>query len=365
MSERRGLRLLTLGGVPVYLNASWLLLAVLMIFMYGQLPAPRGPVSGYVMGAAFVVSLLVSVLLHELGHALTARRWRIQVHSITLDLFGGYTEMDARSPSARADLLVSLAGPVVSAVLGLAALGAALIQPDSLVRALTWQVAISNIIVAVFNALPGMPLDGGRILRALIWAITGDPHQGSRVAGWCGLAVAAGSVVAGVLAYQAGWVGFGGLLFTMVIAVILWRGAWASVQAGRVAARLAGLSVRALVTPLVAVPGGTPLAEAQRRGAGATLGITDSTGRLVALVQDEAAAAVPAERRAWLPVESVARTLDPGRTLAVDLTGEDLVRAVRMNPAPIYLVLSDGAATGVLRTADLARALTGPRPASE
>ncbi|MFC7483413.1 M50 family metallopeptidase [Luedemannella flava] len=313
---RRGLRLATVGGVPVYLNATWLLLAGLLVLMYGQLPSAAGTGPGaYAMGVAFVVCLLLSVLLHELGHALTARRWRIQVHAITLDLFGGYTEMDARSPSAGADLLVSLAGPVVSALIGFGALGAALAQPDAgLLRELTWQVAISNLLVAVFNALPGMPLDGGRILRAVIWAVTGDPHKGSRVAGWCGVVVAVGSVVVGVLAYANRWVGLLGVGFTVMIAVILWRGAWASIRAGHVAARLAGLRLGSLVSPLVAVPAGMPLAEAQLRGGGAALGVTDVHGRLVALVHDDAAAAVPVERRGSVPVESVARTLDPGRT---------------------------------------------------
>ena len=364
MNERSGLRLITVAGVPVYLNATWLLLAGLLILMYGQLPSAAGAGAGaYVMGGAFVLCLLLSVFLHELGHALTARRFRIEVHAITLDLFGGYTEMDARSPSARADLLVSLAGPVVSAVLGFGAAGAAIIQPGSgLIRELTWQVAISNLLVAAFNALPGMPLDGGRILRAVIWAITGDPNKGSRIAGWCGVVVAAASVGAGVAAYAAGWVGLVGLAFTIMIAVVLWRGAWASIRQGQVAARLADLPLSSLVTPLVAVPAGTPLAEAQRRAGGAALGVTDGEGRLVALVHEEAAAAVPVERRPWVGVESVARTLDPDRTLAMELSGEDLLRAVRTNPAPVYLVLSDGAAAGVLRTADLARALTTARP---
>jgi hypothetical protein len=110
------------------------------------------------------------------------------------------------------------------------------------------------------------------------------------------------------------------------------------------------------------VPTGTPLAEGIRRaweaGHGdASLAVADTSGRVVALVHDAAAAAVPVERRPWVPVDDVARTLDPGRTLAADLAGEDVLRAVQAHPAPSYLVVSDGVVVGVLRTADLARLL--------
>ena len=85
--------------------------------------------------------------------------------------------------------------------------------------------------------------------------------------------------------------------------------------------------------------------------------MADAAGRVVALVHDEAAAAVPVERRPWVPVDSVSRTVEPGRTLPADLTGEDLIRAVQANPAPTYLVVSGTDVVGVLRFADLARVL--------
>ena len=87
------------------------------------------------------------------------------------------------------------------------------------------------------------------------------------------------------------------------------------------------------------------------------LAVADAGGQVVALVYDQAAAAVPVERRPWVPVDSVARTLEPGRTLPADLAGEDVIRAVQANPAPVYLVVSGDGVVGVLRTADLARLL--------
>jgi Zn-dependent protease len=321
-----------------------------------------GAVGAYALATAFVLCLLLSVLLHEVGHAVTARRFGIGVRAITLELLGGYTEMESDSPSAKADLFVALVGPAVSAVIGLAAGVLWYVLPDgTLLTELTFQVAASNIIVAVFNALPGLPLDGGRALRAAVWAITGNRHTGSRVAGWIGRAVAVGTVALALLLYRSG-ASVVSLVFLMLVGLTLWQGATAAIRYGRVASRLPMVNLRQLARPVFLVPSGTPLAEATRRAAeagspDAALAVADADGHLMALVQDQAAAAVPAERRPWVPVESVARTLEPGRTLRADLAGEDVIRAVQANPAASYLVVSGEDVVGVLRTADLARLL--------
>ncbi len=188
--RKPGLAVGRVFGVPVYLNASMVLLAVLVTVLYGEFVRRQLGLSqlvGYAVGFGFVVCLLGSVLLHELGHALTARHYRIGVRGITLELLGGYTEMDREAPSPRIDLLISLAGPAVSFVLGLAAVAATLALPDhTLPNQLAFQLAVSNVIVAVFNSLPGLPLDGGRALRAAVWAISRDRHLGTEVAGWVG-----------------------------------------------------------------------------------------------------------------------------------------------------------------------------------
>ena len=111
------------------------------------------------------------------------------MRGITLELLGGYTEMDRDAPTPRVDLLVSLAGPAVSLVLGLVAVLATVALPDrTLPDQFALQLAVSNVIVAVFNILPGLPLDGGRALRAVVWAVSRDRHLGTEVAGWAGRA---------------------------------------------------------------------------------------------------------------------------------------------------------------------------------
>ncbi len=355
-------------GVPLYLSPSWFLLAIVVTLVYGDVVTQRRDLSelaGYVVGFGFVVSLAVSVLLHELGHALTCRRYGIGVRAITLEMLGGHTEMDREAPRPSAEAAVALAGPAVSGMLGVLGVGLVMVTPSTLlVSELVFQFAVSNVIVAIFNALPGLPLDGGRALRALIWAATRDPNLGNRVAGWTGRSVAAGLAAVTVLGWAYGVIGPFGLIFSGMIAMVLWLGASHAIKAGAVGARVGALSVRQLLRPIARVPSQTPLAEAERRAAEASgradvaIVVIDSADQPVAIVHQAAAAAVPETRRPWVAVESVARTLGPGHTLPVDLAGEAVLRAVQANPADEYLVTSGEEIVGVLRAVDLASHLS-------
>lgn len=376
-TERRaGLSVGRVVGVPVHLNASMVLLAVLVTVTYGAFVRRQldlSPVAGYLVGFGFVVCLLGSVLLHELGHALTARRYGIGVRGITLELLGGFTEMDRDAPSPRVDLLVSLAGPAVSLGLGLTATAVTLALPDrTLPNQLAFQLAASNLIVAVFNILPGLPLDGGRALRAVVWGLTRDRHRGTEVAGWFGRAVAVGTAVVVALFAASGSLAPFGLVLMLLVSLTLWQGAGQSIRAARVSRRFPLVDLRRLARPVFPVPTGTPLAEAQRRaeeaqrqaapiGPAVTLGVTDSSGRLVALVDRTAATAVPAERRAWVAVDAVARQLGAVPTLALGLDGEQVVRAVQAHPGAQYVVTAGEDVVGVLHIDDLAQVLEPKR----
>ncbi|MFC0506017.1 site-2 protease family protein [Micromonospora costi] len=364
---------LTVGrifGVPLHLNGSMLLLSALVAVLYAefarhQLALPQ--LGGYVIGVGFVVSLLGSVLLHELGHALTARRYGIGVRGITLELLGGYTEMDRDAPTPRVDLLVSLAGPAVSAVLGVLAVAATLALPDRTVaNQLAFQLAASNVIVAVFNILPGLPLDGGRALRAAVWALTSDRHRGTEVAGWIGRAVAAGTALLVAALTLTRHLSPLALPLMLLVAFTLWRGAGQSIRYARISRRFPLIDLSRLARPVWPVPTGTPLAEAQRRGdeagpAGAVLLVTDGTGRPLALVDPVAAAAVPAERRPWLAVDAVSRSLATLPALPLGTDGEAVMEAVQTHPGAQYVVTAGEDVVGVLHIADLARLLEPDR----
>jgi Zn-dependent protease len=310
-----------------------------------------------------VVCLLGSVLLHELGHALTARRYGIGVRGITLELLGGWTEMDRDAPSPRVDALVSLAGPAVSLVLGGLASGVAFVLPDrTVVGQIFFQLAVSNLIVAVFNVLPGLPLDGGRALRAAVWAMIGDRNRATAVAGWAGRVIAFGTACVVVALYHAGVITVFGLLFILLVVVTLWQGAGQSIRLARMTRRFPLVDLRALARPVLSVPSGTSLGEAQRRAAeddrpGLALAVADSSGRILALVDPMGAERVPVERRPWVSVDTVARGVDAMPALSAGLTGEQVVRAVQAHPGAQYLVTAGDDVLGVLHVADLAGVL--------
>ncbi|MEV5763919.1 M50 family metallopeptidase [Micromonospora sp. NPDC052213] len=366
---RPGLTVGRVFGVPLHLNGSMVLLTLLVTVLYAEFARRQldlSQLAGYLIGFGFVVSLLGSVLLHELGHALTARRYGIGVRGITLELLGGYTEMDRDAPSPRIDLLVSLAGPAVSAVLGAVAVAATLALPDrTLANQLAFQLAVSNVIVALFNILPGLPLDGGRALRAAVWAVTHDRHRGTEVAGWVGRAVAVGTAALVILFTLTGNLAPLALPLMLLVAFTLWRGAGQSIRMARISRRFPLIDLSRLSRPVLAVPTGTPLAEAQRRAAGATPGaallVTDSAGRAVALVDPTAAEAVPAERRPWLAVDAVARSLADLPAMPVGLDGERVMEAVQTHPGAQYVVTSGEDVVGILHIADLAQLLEPQR----
>jgi Zn-dependent protease len=368
--RRAGIPLGRLFGVPVHLSPSWLLLAALVTLAYGQIlgsvgePLPQP--AAYAIGFGFVVCLVISVLLHELGHALTSRRFGIGVRGITLEMLGGFTEMDREAPRPSVELVVSLAGPLVSLVLGLASAALAAILPDGTIGdRFAVQLALSNIIVAIFNSLPGLPLDGGRALQAGVWALTGDNNLARKIAGWSGRFLAVITLLAAVYLYTQDILRFFGFAFTVLVAIFMWTGASQAIRQGEIQARLPELDARGLAHPIVAVTADTSLAEAERLATGtgvnnAVIGVVDPTGALIALLADVAARAVPEHRRPWVAVADVSRSLDPAHVLSGELRGTDLLQAIRPDPAGDYLVVSGEDVHGVLRGAEII-ALLEPR----
>ena len=353
-------------GIPVFVNGSMLLLAALVTIVYGnyvrsELNLPE--LFAYVVGLGFVVCLLGSVLLHELGHALTARKFGIGVRGITLELLGGWTEMDRDAPTPRVDALVSLAGPAVSLVLGGLATAAAVALPERTTAGqIAFQLAASNILVAIFNVLPGLPLDGGRALRAGLWALIKDRNRATEAAAWAGRAIAFVTMMVAFWMYRLQHLTLFGLLFVLLVVFTLWQGAGQSIRLARMTRRFPMVDLRALLRPMLTVPAGTPLGEAQRRRAedprpNVVLAVSDSAGNLTALVDPVAAERVPVDRRPWVAVDTVARSRDAVPALPLGLTGEQVVRALQAHPAGQYVVTSGEDVVGVLRVGDVAEIL--------
>ena len=208
----------TLCGIPFHVDASWLVIAALLTWSLGtgyfpaRYPSLPPPVH-WLMGLAASLLLFVCVLLHELGHALTARRFGIPVTGIVLFIFGGVAQI-ARDPKRPAvELAVTLAGPLVSVCLAGACFGIAaaipILSPLHLVAAaIARYLAAVNTGILLFNLLPGLPLDGGRVLRAAIWGFTGSLRRATRIASLVGTLLGVGLMGFGVLTVVRGaWVG--------------------------------------------------------------------------------------------------------------------------------------------------------------
>jgi Zn-dependent protease len=173
----------SLFGIPLYLDTSWFLIFALVTLTNAQDIQTQGltafPWLGWLAAAILALLLFVSVLLHELGHSLVAKKQGIQVNSITLFLFGGLASIDRESTSPQAAFNVAIAGPAVS--FALFAVFFSLQQlwtANTLLGYMSQVLGQINLILALFNLIPGLPLDGGQVLKALVWQMTGDRYQG-------------------------------------------------------------------------------------------------------------------------------------------------------------------------------------------
>jgi Zn-dependent protease/CBS domain-containing protein len=365
------LRIGQIGGVDVLVRSSWLLVAAFMAVLWAPQIAFVAPGIGgltYVAGLAFAVLLYLSVLLHEASHALMAQRFGLPVESITLHFLGGVTHIEQEPDTPKREFAVSVVGPLTSVAVGAVFLPLTMVVPDRTVLGLAvWMLASSNLVVGALNLVPGLPLDGGRVLRAVVWRLTGDPHRGTIVSAWSGRACAV-LVMAVPFLWQrlsGEAIGATDYVLAFVIALYLWSGASAALVAGRVRRRLPALQARLLARRTLAVPADLPLSEAVRRAREAQAGsivVLDADGRPAAIVNEAAARATPEERRPWLPVSAVARTLEPSITFRADLAGEPLIMAMQRSPASEYLLLDDdGSVYGVLVADDVDRAFAAER----
>ena len=191
-------------GIPIGLDYSWFVVFTLFTWMLARSYFPaefkHWPLLLYwFMGAATTIMLFVSVLLHELGHSVVAQRYKIPVRSITLFLFGGVAQIGTEPPSAIAEFLIAMAGPLVSLALAIffyvvTPLAAGMEPLFGLVKYL----AYINLALVLFNLIPGYPLDGGRVFRAILWAITKNMRRATLIAANVGRFFAFGFIFFGV-----------------------------------------------------------------------------------------------------------------------------------------------------------------------
>ncbi|MCX5260705.1 site-2 protease family protein [Streptomyces canus] len=362
-------------GVPVYVAPSWFLVAALITWVFGgQLDRvlPELGAARYLVSLFFAIAFYASVLVHELAHTVAALRFKLPVRRIQLQFFGGVSEIEKEAETPGREFVLAFVGPLLSLILaGLFYLAMQPVEPGTVPGVLLAGLMVSNLIVAAFNLLPGLPLDGGRMLRAVVWKITGKPMSGTIAAAWVGRALAVCVLIGLPLLTQSGALGSSAednvgmdtvmdALLAAILAAIIWTGAGNSLRMARLREHLPELRARTLTRRAVPVETDTPLSEALRRAnaAGArALVVVDPEGTPLSLVREAAIVGVPEHRRPWVAVSGLAQDLTDGMRVSAELAGEDLLDTLRATPATEYLVVEQtGEIYGVLSAADVERA---------
>jgi Zn-dependent protease len=385
-----GMRLATVGGVPVYIGKSWPVIAVIIVAIFGPGLADDRPDLGlgaYVVALVFAVLLLISVFAHEAAHAVVATRVGYRVNRVVADLWGGHTAYDSSSARPGASALVAIAGPAANALLAVVGwLAMPAVPLGGVTSLLVGAIVYTNAFVAAFNMLPGLPLDGGFLVDSLVWRVTGSRESGLIAAGWCGRAV---TVL--VVLWFLGRPLLNGqppdlfnVVWALFIGSFLWVGATNAIRAGRGSRLLAGIRIDSVWRPAASLPpqasaaqalalrasglGGRdgPAGPAGAGGTGGTVVVVEDDGRnAIGLLDDEALLAIPDHLRAGVAVTSVMRRQPDGWVVAA--TPDQPITAVvgtmqTLGIGAVPVRGPDGRIVGIVLAGDLEAALSR-RPA--
>lgn len=367
-----GLSLGRIGGVPVVLAWSWFIITAFIVVVFGPRVGALFPSIGvlaYGVALGYALLLALSVLIHELAHALTARVFGWPSTEIVLNLWGGHTQFASHNASPGRSLLVALAGPTANFVL--AGLGWALLTaltPGSVGYLLATILVWANLLIGVFNVLPGLPLDGGRLVESIVWRATGSQEKGTVAAGWAGRVIVI--VLLGVLIGVPFLRGLRPDLLLIVIAVVmgafLWMGAGAAIQGARMRLRLPTIRARALQHPARSLPAGSTVSDARaalRADPETAVVLVDGAGRPEAVLDPGALQAVQDSAAGTTPASAAARRLAAGAYVPEDAAGQELLQFLTRVEGKEYAVVDDqGAVTGILHQQRIVRALTGKTP---
>jgi len=251
-SMNGNIRVGNLFGIPLYVNPSWFLVLGLVTITYSNILTAQFPDlgAGLPWGLGLLTALLMfaSVLAHELGHSFVALRQGIPVHSITLFLFGGLANLGRESATPGQAFQVAIAGPAVSAILfGIATFLQIEIGTFSPLTAILGLLASVNFALALFNLLPGLPLDGGNVLKALVWKLTQNPYRGIAFAGRVGQLLGWAAIALGLFPLFA--FGSFGNIWYVLIGWFLMRNAGFATQTARLQNKLSELTAVDAILP--------------------------------------------------------------------------------------------------------------------
>ena len=370
-----------LFGFRIGVDRSWFLILFLLIFLLSSQFRQALHSSDGVAYLTTVITVLIlfgSLIVHELGHALVARREGITVRRIDLFLFGGLTEMSRDAATPGEDFRIAAAGPLATFgfVLLCLAVDLAIVGPHRLVHAaeldgtvritpvllsLSW-LLFWNVLLLLFNLVPAFPLDGGRMTRAVVWRVTGEKSRGTRVAAKLGQAF--GLLLAGVgvwlmLAYRS----FTGL-WLIAIAFLLYQSARAAIVQTTMSARIEGVRVADIMDRQpVAIPSRTPVADALDhyflRYGWSWFPVIDDSGRFVGIARQERLADASDRGEGWLTVEAVLEPeSDAGWRVREDRPITELLASESLGRlGALMAVDGEGVLRGVVTVEQVRRAL--------
>lgn len=351
-------------GFPVSVHPSWLLVLLLLTwslatgwFPLRQPDEARG--TYWIMGVSGALALFACIILHELAHALVARRRGMPIGGITLFLFGGVAQLGQEPPTPATEFQVAIAGPVASALIGLVAwalgqVGQASGFPDTVVGVFDY-VAIVNLVLIGFNAVPAFPLDGGRVLRSGLWRLRGDLRWATRVSAWIGSAFGAVVVLLGILSLVAGNV-LGGAWFVLIGMFVRGaaRGAYQQLLIrqmleGEPVGRIADLRVSP-VSPSLSVQ---ELVEGYLYRPRADIHPVAQNGRLLGVIATNQIRSVPRERWNEVTVRDLMTAPSQENTISKDADAMSALEKMTRWGRRRLIVLDRGVVVGILSLDDL------------
>ncbi|MCD4851043.1 site-2 protease family protein [Arthrobacter sp. AK01] len=367
-TKKDGIPLGKIAGIPVYLAYSWFVIAGFTVIVYGPALLIRMPelgIGAYFVALGYALLLAVSVLVHELAHALSAKAFSWPTEKIVLNLWGGHTQFENFTASPGRSVVVALAGPASNFVLaaGMWAVlssGALSGVSDILANILMW----ANLLIGLFNVLPGLPLDGGRLVESAVWKATGSQDKGTIAAGWSGRIIVAALVIwfIGLPLISGTPLDISLMLITFLVCGFLWMGASSSIHHAKLRSRLYLVSAAGLAESAVGVPNSATVADVldlSPAGSPAVV-ICGPDGKPQGVVDFGAAAAVPPQSTATTPVTAVAHALGAGAYVPEWSKGQELIQYLaRLEGGEYAVVDHNGIVTGLLRQQAVVTAITG------
>jgi Zn-dependent protease len=367
---RSNIKLGKISGIEIGLHYSWFIIAALIVFSLGEHFRQVNPNwgTGHTWIAALITAALffVTLLLHELAHSLVAQRRGLKVTSITLFALGGVSQIQDDATDAKTEFWVAIAGPIASLIIGFGCLAIALglgwqrsIEPQTAVTGVLVWLGYINILLAVFNMIPGFPLDGGRVLRAIVWAITRNADRSTRIAARVGQVVAFLFILDGVVKFFSGD-GFSGLWIAF-IGWFLMDAAKASYAQVGITESLRGIPVSEVMSRDCAiVSSGMSLQEFVNTyllRAGERCFAVEDQGHFVGLITPRDVGRIPRDRWDKTTVREAMRPLRELYIVTPDTPVLDALKLVASNDVNQLPVVANGTLQGVVSRSQLMQLL--------